>query len=129
MKVERITLQDFKCFEDMNIRFTKPVNLIFGENASGKTTIAQAIALALTGRVNGQNGGGCDRRPLVRHDAEEFAVNVSLSQNGKPGRLEHYELNQYASAKDSSDPETLFQGLKTNRETLGALLELSLIHI
>ncbi len=123
MKIEKLTLQDFKCFGDLNIRFTKPVNLIFGENASGKTTIAQAIALALTGRVNGQNGGGCDRRPLVRHDAEEFAVNVSLSQNGKPGRLEHYELNQYASAKDSSDPETLFQGLKTNRETLGALLE------
>ena len=123
MKIERITLQDFKCFEDMNIRFTKPVNLIFGENASGKTTIAQAIALALTGRVNGQNGGGSDRRPLVRHDAAEFAVSVSLSQNGVPGRLEHYDLTQYASAKESTDPEALFQGLKTNRETLGALLE------
>lgn len=123
MKIEKITLQDFKCFEDLNIRFTKPINLIFGENASGKTTIAQAIALALTGRVNGQNGGGSDRRPLVRHDAEEFAVSVSLSQNGVPGRLEHYDLTQYASAKESTDPEALFQGLKTNRETLGALLE------
>lgn len=122
MKIERITLQDFKCFEDLNIRLTKPVNLIFGENASGKTTIAQAIALALTGRVNGQNGGS-DRRPLVRHDAEEFAVSVSLSQNGVPGRLEHYDLIQYASAKESTDPGALFQGLKTNRETLGALLE------
>ena len=123
MKIEKITLQDFKCFEDLNIRFTKPINLIFGENASGKTSIAQAIALALTGRVNGQNGGGSDRRPLVRHDAEEFAVSVSLSQNGLPGRLEHYDLIQYASAKESTDPETLSQGLKTNRETLGALLE------
>jgi len=123
MKIEKITLQDFKCFEDLNIRFTKPVNLIFGENASGKTTIAQAIALALTGRVNGQNGGSSDRRLLVRHAAEEFAVSVALSQNGIPGRLEHYELNQYASARESTDPETLFQGLKTNRETLGALLE------
>ncbi len=123
MKIERITLQDFKCFEDLNIRFTKPVNLIFGENASGKTTIAQAIALALTGRVNGQNGSGSDRRPLVRHDAEEFAVSVSLSQNGIPGRLEHYDLTQYTSARESTDPEALFQGLKTNRETLGALLE------
>jgi len=59
----------------------------------------------------------------VRHDAEEFAVSVSLSQNGVPDRLEHYDLTQYASAKESTDPETLFQGLKTNRETLGALLE------
>jgi len=123
MKIERITLQDFKCFEDLNIRFTKPVNLIFGENASGKTTIAQAIALALTGRLNGQNGSGSDRGPLVRHDAEEFAVSVSLSQNGIPGRLEHYDLTQYASARESTDPEALFQGLKTNRETLGARLE------
>ena len=119
MKIEKITLQDFKCFEDLSIRFTKPVNLIFGENASGKTSIAQAIALALTGRIN----GGCDRRPLVRHDAEDFAISVALSQNGLPGRLEQYDLTQYASAKESTDPETLFQGLKTNRETLGALLE------
>jgi len=123
MKIEKITLQDFKCFEDLKIRFTKPVNLIFGENASGKTSIAQAIALALTGRVNGQNGGGSDRRPLVRHEAEDFAVSVALSQNGIPGRLEHYDLTQYASTKESTDPEALFQGLKTNRETLGALLE------
>ena len=123
MKIEKITLQDFKCFEDLKIRFAKPVNLIFGENASGKTSIAQAIALALTGRVNGRNGGGSDRRSLVRHASEEFAVFVSLSQNGIPGRLEHYDLTQYASAKESTDPEALFQGLKTNRETLGALLE------
>lgn len=123
MKIEKIALQDFKCFEDLSIRFTKPVNLIFGENASGKTTIAQAIALALTGRVYGQNGGGSDRRPLVRHDAEEFAVSVSLSQNGIPGRLEHYDLIQYTGIKESADPEVLFQGLKTNRETLGTLLE------
>ena len=123
MKIEKITLQDFKCFEDLKIRFAKPVNLIFGENASGKTSIAQAIALALTGRVNGQNGGGSDRRSLVRHASEEFAVFVSLSQNGIPGRLEHYDLQQCASVKESTDLEALFQGLKTNRETLGALLE------
>lgn len=123
MKIEKIALQDFKCFEDLNIRFTKPVNLIFGENASGKTTIAQAIALALTGRVNGQNGGGSDRRSLVRHAAEEFAVSVALSQNGLLGRLEHCDLTQYASARESTDIEALLQGLKTNRETLGALLE------
>ncbi|MBA4397865.1 MAG: hypothetical protein C0394_10870 [Syntrophus sp. (in: bacteria)] len=119
MKIEKLTLQDFKCFEDLKIQFTKPVNLIFGGNASGKSTIAQAIALALTGRIN----GGCDRHPLVRHVAEEFAVSLFLSQNGAPGHLQRYEMTQLTSAKESTDPETLFQGLKTNRDTLAALLE------
>lgn len=119
MKIERIALQDFKCFEDMEVRFTKPVNLIFGENASGKTTIAQAIALALTGRIN----GGCDRRPLVRHETGDFSVAASFSQNGTPGRLAHYETTQFANARESTDPETIFRELGTNRETLAALLD------
>lgn len=119
MKIERIALQDFKCFEDLDIRFTKPVNLIFGENASGKTTIAQAIALALTGRIN----GGCDRRPLVRHETGDFSVAASFMQNGTPGRLEQYETTQFVNARESTDPETIFRELETNRETLSALLD------
>jgi len=119
MKIERITLQNFKCFEDLEVRFTKPVNLIFGENASGKTTIAQAIALALTGRIN----GGCDRRPLVRHETGDFSVAASFTQNGTPGRLAHYETTQFANARESTDPETIFRELETNRETLAALLD------
>ena len=119
MKIEKIALQDFKCFEDLKIRFTKPVNLIFGENASGKTTIAQAISLALTGRIN----GGCDRRPLVRHEAGDFSVAASFTQNGAPGRLAHYETTQFANARESTDIETIFDELGTNRETFAALLD------
>jgi len=119
MKIEQLTLRDFKCFAALNVPFTKPVTLIFGENAAGKTTIAQAIALALTGRLNGSS----DRRSLVRHEAGDFSVTVSVSQNGTPGRLERYELQQCTSSRESTDPETLLRGLKTNRETLGALLE------
>jgi len=119
MEIKELYLKDFKCFEEFKIQFTRPINLIFGENTSGKSSIVQAISLALTGKM----GNGCERRSLVRHKAEDFAVTVSLSQNGIPDHPKQYEITQYTSIRESTDPETIFQGLKTNRETLAAIMD------
>ncbi|NMC97008.1 MAG: AAA family ATPase, partial [Deltaproteobacteria bacterium] len=39
MKIESITLKDFKCFENLQLQLTKPVSLFFGRNAAGKTSL------------------------------------------------------------------------------------------
>jgi len=71
MKIESITLKDFKCFENLQLQLTKPVSLFFGRNAAGKTSLAQAIALTMTGKVN---GNGCDRAPLARYSAKHAVL-------------------------------------------------------
>ncbi len=54
MKVESISIQNFKLFENLEVSFTNPILeevshrfLILGDNGTGKTTLLQAIALPL----------------------------------------------------------------------------------
>ena len=50
MKVLRLILKNFRCYEKKEISFTKGVNFIAGRNGSGKTTLLEALYLLSTGR-------------------------------------------------------------------------------
>lgn len=43
MKIDKLHLTNFKCFEDQSFVFHPKFNLIIGENASGKTSLLEAI--------------------------------------------------------------------------------------
>ncbi len=91
MKIESITLKDFKCFENLQLQLTKPVILFFGRNAAGKTSLAQAIALTMTGKVNGKR----QTPPLLaRYSANDFTASASVFQNNQ----------QYASTQKRKRP-------------------------
>lgn len=61
---------DFRCLESAELEFSGGNNLIFGANASGKTSILEAIGYL--GRARSFRGAGI--RELVRHNAEEFVL-------------------------------------------------------
>jgi putative ATP-dependent endonuclease of the OLD family len=52
--ITKIRLQNFKSFRDSIIEFSPELNIIVGDNDSGKSTVLEAIALASTGRYRGQ---------------------------------------------------------------------------
>jgi len=39
MKIDKLKLKNFRCFENINIEFSPHFNIIIGDNASGKTTL------------------------------------------------------------------------------------------
>ena len=92
MKIDSITLQNFRCFEHLDLKFDKPINFIFGPNASGKSTIAEAMEVALTGRCNGVNyakglahkPNWRDRAALVRHGSDTFKIHLDI--DGVPNK-------------------------------------------
>ena len=43
MRVEKITLRDFRCYEEADIRFDPSVNIICGKNAAGKTNLLESV--------------------------------------------------------------------------------------
>ena len=43
MYIAKIRIQNFRCFQDIEIEFNEGLNVIIGENNSGKTTIMKAI--------------------------------------------------------------------------------------
>jgi predicted ATP-binding protein involved in virulence len=48
MKLNKITIENFRCFESLTIGFEEDVNVIVGVNGAGKSSLLDAIALALS---------------------------------------------------------------------------------
>lgn len=49
MRIDKIQIENFKNFEKLEVEFEKGVNLFVGSNGSGKTSILEAINVALGG--------------------------------------------------------------------------------
>ena len=115
MKIDSITLQNFRCFEHLDLKLDKPINFIFGPNASGKSTIAEAMEVALTGRCNGVNSNWRDRVALVWHGADQFKVELEL--NGE-------KVIHRPELKDCSPkPDAIAKELNVSKEVLAALFD------
>jgi putative ATP-dependent endonuclease of OLD family len=55
MSIKKINIENFKCFKDkFSLEFRSGVNILVGNNEAGKSTILEAINLALTGVRNGR---------------------------------------------------------------------------
>ncbi len=52
--ITKIKIHGYRIYKDFEIKPNQKLNLIVGANESGKSTLMEAIALALTGRVNGR---------------------------------------------------------------------------
>lgn len=55
LQIEKVVIENFKCFEGtFTTEFNKGVNIIVGDNEAGKSTILEAVNLALSGILNGR---------------------------------------------------------------------------
>lgn len=55
MNITKVTIENYKCFNGkFSFEPNKGLNLLVGDNESGKSTILEAIHLALTGLLNGR---------------------------------------------------------------------------
>ena len=49
MFISKMKIHNFKCYRDFEIDLEEGLNIIVGDNEAGKSTILEAINLALTG--------------------------------------------------------------------------------
>lgn len=52
MRIDNLCLQNFRCYDELNIDFNKNMTVIVGENGKGKTAILDALAISLTPFLN-----------------------------------------------------------------------------
>lgn len=52
--IDQIIIKGYRCFETLDFKPNPGLNIVVGDNESGKSTLLEAIALALTGKVNGK---------------------------------------------------------------------------
>ena len=62
MKLAKVEITNFRCFETLTIPLRPDVNVFVGVNGAGKSSILDAIAIALYDIV-AANGGSGKRQP------------------------------------------------------------------
>ena len=55
MFIRKVKIHNFKCYKDFEITLEEGLNIIVGDNEAGKSTILEAINLALSGIINGKS--------------------------------------------------------------------------
>ncbi|TDU87560.1 putative AbiEii toxin of type IV toxin-antitoxin system [Kribbella voronezhensis] len=52
--IDRIVIKGYRLFKDLDLQPHQGMNIIVGDNEAGKSTLMEAIAMALTGRISGR---------------------------------------------------------------------------
>ena len=83
MPILEFSAQDFRCLEKIELEADAGFNLIYGENASGKTSILEA--LAYLGR--GKSFRGAPTTNLIRHGEKEFVLFGRVDDAGRTSKI------------------------------------------
>lgn len=81
MKIEKLRLIDFRNYENSIIEFKDGFNVIYGENAAGKTNILEAIFYF----ASGKSFRGCKDRELIRFEKDSASVDMRFSRGNENG--------------------------------------------
>ena len=79
MRLDALTLYDFRNYAHLEAQFVPGVNLILGENAQGKTNLLEAVAYLSTGR----SFRTARPQELVRFGADFADLNAELFSAGR----------------------------------------------
>ncbi len=77
MIIKKMTLKDFRNYGDLDIVFDPKLNIIYGDNAQGKTNILEAIYVCATSKSHRTHVF----REMIRMDKEEAHIQVGISRD------------------------------------------------
>ena len=85
-KIKSVHLVNFQIFSDRKIEFDKGMNVLFGENNSGKSSIMRAVYWTQTNKPAGEwmCKDGPDGDPLVASVCIEYADGVKITRTRGP---------------------------------------------
>lgn len=111
--MEKITLNNYRCFEKLPLEFSGKVNLLIGDNASGKTTLIRAISAVLNSFFIGfsdentrfiglskddfriaESETGLANEEIIKVDFTLLDRDASLELRSKKGRTLQNPLNE-----------------------------------
>lgn len=76
MYVRKLTLNNFRNHSNATLILGSGINILFGNNAQGKTSILEAIYLAATTRSHRTH----NRQEMIKWDQSELSVNLDLAK-------------------------------------------------
>lgn len=98
MKVERLDVRNFRNYENQSVVFGDGINILYGENAQGKTNILEALYLTATGKSQRTNS----YHDLIRYGTDGFEISLKAKVRENDIRIDiryfrekgkHVEIN------------------------------------
>lgn len=97
MKLTKVDITNFRCFESLAVPLQPDVNIFVGINASGKTAVLDAIAIALYDIVAANGGGGKRQRALQGANLRPSDIHVPPEAvEPAAGRQDFVQINAAA---------------------------------
>ena len=91
MIVESVELKDYRNYEFLDMNFNEHVNIIYGDNAQGKTNILESIYMCSTSKSH----RGSKDREIVRFGEDESHIKLNVLKHGMKYRIDmHLKKNK-----------------------------------
>lgn len=95
MIVKSLELKDYRNYSNLNIPFSSGINILYGENAQGKTNILEALYLCGTTKSH----RGSKDKEIIMFGKEEAHIRVHLEKNHISHRIDlHLKKNKVKGA-------------------------------
>jgi len=92
MFIEKVELKNFRNYDQLSIDFDHGTNILFGDNAQGKTNILESIYLCGTTKSH----KGSKDREMIRFDEEESHIRMFVNKDGNSYKIDMH-LKKYKS--------------------------------
>lgn len=91
MIVESVELKDYRNYEFLDMNFNEHVNIIYGDNAQGKTNILESIYMCSTSKSH----RGSKDREIVRFGEDESHIKLNVLKHSMKYRIDmHLKKNK-----------------------------------
>ncbi len=84
MIIKSLELNNYRNYKELNINFDKGVNILYGENAQGKTNILEAIFMSATTKSH----KGSKDKEIVNFNSDEAHIKTILDKDGLERRVD-----------------------------------------
>ena len=101
MRIESIELLNYRNYENLRMDFSAGTNILYGDNAQGKTNILESIYMGCTTRSH----RGSKDRDIIRFGQEESHIKLQVIRDGVPCRIDmHLKKNKAKGAAVNGVP-------------------------
>lgn len=84
MVIKRLELKDYRNYKSLDLSFDKGTNILYGDNAQGKTNILEAIYIAATTKSHKSSKD----REIINFDEEEAHIRTYIEKEGVETRVD-----------------------------------------
>lgn len=84
MIIESIELKNYRNYKELHMEFNQGTNILYGDNAQGKTNILEAVYVCCTSKSH----KSAKDRDIIRFNQDESHIKLQIRKNNVPYRID-----------------------------------------